>query len=309
MEDDFYGLPTGSLGNSYLRLEYLAEAGPRVVRLFLAGSEENLLAELPDVHWETPYGAYYPRGGHRLWYAPEANPRTYVPDDGGLVVESVDGGVLLCQPTEEETGIAKALEIRLHPDRPALTLHHRLRNDGLWAVELAPWAITQLPLGGVGILPQQSGPLDPHGLLPNRCLVLWPYTRWDDPRLHLHDDYVLVKAEAQLPPCKVGYMNRQGWAAYIRGGVLFCKRFCARPKSPHPDMGCNTEVYCNDLFFELETVAPLCRLEPGQTVVHTEIWEFYVGLAVPRGLEELRRLLGEVGPRLMPAFLDPEPGK
>lgn len=69
---DFYGLPTGGLGNDRLRLEYLAEAGPRLVRLFLNGSatRENLLAELPDVVWPTPFGPYRAHGGHRLWTRP-----------------------------------------------------------------------------------------------------------------------------------------------------------------------------------------------------------------------------------------------
>jgi hypothetical protein len=290
MAGDFYGLPTGSLGNAHLRLEYLAEAGPRIVRLFLAGSQENLLAELPTVCWETPYGTYYPRGGHRLWHAPEAMPRTYVPDNGGVTVETVDGGVLLRQPTEVETGISKALEIHLHNDRPALTLHHHLRNDGLWPIELAPWAITQLPLGGVGILPQQKGPLDPDGLLPNRHLVLWPYTRWDDPRLHLRDDYVLVEGRSLLPPCKVGHMNRQGWIAYIREGVLLCKRFEPKLEQPHADMGCNAEIYCDDLFIELETMAPLCRLEPGTSITHTELWTFHPGLGTLESLNDVGAL-------------------
>lgn len=45
MAPDFYGLPTRVLDNGYLRLEYLVGAGPRLVRLFLAGSEENPLGK------------------------------------------------------------------------------------------------------------------------------------------------------------------------------------------------------------------------------------------------------------------------
>ncbi len=54
MSNDFHGLPTRSLGNDHLTLDYLAEAGPRIVRLFLAGSQTNLLAEAPDLSWDTP---------------------------------------------------------------------------------------------------------------------------------------------------------------------------------------------------------------------------------------------------------------
>ena len=47
MTTDFHGLPTRSLENNHLRVDYLLEAGPRLVRLILAGSSANLLAEVP----------------------------------------------------------------------------------------------------------------------------------------------------------------------------------------------------------------------------------------------------------------------
>jgi hypothetical protein len=288
-------LPTRSLGNEHLRLEYLAEAGPRIVRLFLAGSEENLLAEIPEVSWETPYGRFFMRGGHRLWHAPEAFPRSNVPDNDGLRVEPLPDGVRLCPPVEAPTGIRKTLEIRLNEARAGLTLLHHLENEGLWPVELAPWAITQMPLGGVAVLPQQTEPLDSSGLLPNRQVVLWPYTRWGDPRLRLNEDYILIEAQPYQPPVKVGYLNRKGWLAYLREGVLFCKRFEPRPEQPHVDFGCNVEVYASDLFIEIETVAPLSRLEPGQWVAHVETWEFYSGLDVPQTLDGVRTLVGALG--------------
>jgi hypothetical protein len=285
--DGFYGLPTHIVANDHLRLDVLAEAGPRIVRLFLAGSDENQLAETPDVKWGTPYGEYCLRGGHRLWHSPEASPRSSIPDNHGLELEEVEDGVLLRQPPEVGTGICKSIEIRLDGGRPAVTLYHRLRNDGLWPVELSPWAITQLPLGGIVVMPQRTEPTDKDGLQPNRNLVLWPYTRWRDPRLHLDDDYALLKADPRLPPCKIGYLNPHGWLGYLRRGVLFCKRFEAHADQSFPDFGCNAEVYCNDLFVELETLAPLTRLEPGQSATHIETWEFCTGLAVDQAIDNV----------------------
>jgi len=281
MADSFYGLATRSLASESLRVDFLAEAGPRVVRLFLAGSNENLLAELPDVRWDTPYGAYHARGGHRLWHAPEAFPRSSIPDDTAPTIEEVTDGVRLVQPTEEPTGVQKVMEIHLHGGRPALTLEHRLGNEGPGPVELAPWAITQLPLGGVAVLPQRAGRQDCPGLNPDRHLVAWPYTHWQDPRLLLRDDYLLVRADPWPAPWKMGYFNRLGWVGYLRREVFFCKRFDPCPGKPHADLGCNVEVYCNDLFVELETLGPLCRLEPGESTSHVERWEFYSGLGHP----------------------------
>jgi hypothetical protein len=282
MTGEFYGLPTRIIGNNHLQLEFLAEAGPRIVRLTLAGSGENQLAEVPDLHWTTPFGEYYLHGGHRLWHAPEAVPRSSVPDNSGLTIEEYGGGVRLSQPPEPGTRIRKTIEIRLNSDRPAVTLHHELWNDGAWPVELAPWAITQMCLGGVAVLPQRIEPMDRDGLLPNRHLVLWPYTHWQDSRLRLHDDYVLIEAQPEPSIFKVGYMNHHGWVGYMRKGVLFVKRFDPCPDLPHADLGCNVEVYCNERFIELETLAPLCRLEPGQSATHIETWELYAGLDAPQ---------------------------
>jgi len=156
MTPDFHGLPTRSLENDHLRVDYLLEAGPRLVRLIPAGSTDNLLAEVPDVHWPTPWGEYHLRGGHRLAIAPEALEVSYVPDDSGLVVEEMPGGVRLFRPTETGSGVSKSIEIQLQPDRPGLTLRHAVRNDCPEPIEIAAWSITQLALGGVAVAPLRT---------------------------------------------------------------------------------------------------------------------------------------------------------
>lgn len=293
--NDFYGLPTKSIANRFVRLEYLAQAGPRLVRMVLDGSQENLFAELPKFVIDTPYGDFYFRGGHRLWHSPEAMPRTYIPDNEGLVVEDLEDGVRLSQPVEAGTGIQKTLEVHLREDRAALAVHHKLSNQGLWPVELSIWAITQFTLGGVVILPQQQGPVDAAGLLNNRTFSLWPYTRWNDARLRLDEPAVLIDTSREgnplTQPCKIGYYNPHEWIAYWRKGVLFVKRARLVPGGRYPDGGCNSECYCNDKFVELESLSPLTRLEPGQAVEHTEEWELFTSLESAGIPDDIRRLL------------------
>jgi hypothetical protein len=295
MNGDFYGLPTRTLENEHLRLEYLAEAGPRLVRLTLSGSDKNLLAELPDLSADTPEGRYYFRGGHRLWHSPEVFPRTYYPDNEGLQVDQIPDGVRLTQPVESTTRIRKMIEITLLPDQPGLSLRHMLENTGQSPAEFAPWAITQLPLGGTAILPQQVGSLDYAGLLPNRSLVLWPYTRWSDPRLELHDDYILIHGHDHIPPCKVGYPNRAGWAAYFRPPVFFLKRFEPVSDQLYPDFGSSVECYVNDRFLELETLGPLTEISPGETVDHLETWSLFELEAAGEGIEAIREAVQTIG--------------
>lgn len=275
---DFHGEPTRLLQNQFVQLEYLAHSA-RIVRLSPAG-KSNLFADLGLSPIESEYGNFYFRGGHRLWHAPEAMPRTYIPDNEGATLREIPNGIRIEMPAESWTHIAKAIEIELIDTAPQVVLRHELRNNGAWAVELAPWALTMLRLGGVAILPQPREKVDEAGLLANRRLMLWPYTKVDDPRLILRDDFILIHATPGLPPVKVGYFNPHGWMAYWLDGILFVKRHEPLPGAPYPDDGCNAESYCNDQFIELESLGPLEKLAPGQTILHTELWEIYDSLDV-----------------------------
>lgn len=264
---------TRTLQNDHLQVEYATDA-LRISALTLAG-KSNLLVRLPDsASAETPYGTYYFRGGHRLWHAPEAMPRTYIPDVEVTVQEQSEG-VLLETPTEAATGIRKQIKLQLAPSTPSLTLTHTLINDGLWTVELSPWAISQFRLGGTVILPMPVGNSDAAGLLHNRQMSIWPYTRFNDPRVKWNDQYIVFKADPLLPPFKIGYLSQHGWMAYWLDGVLFRKTFEVKAGLPHPDNNCNAELYCNDKFVELETIAPFVQLAPGESIDHIEVWDVF----------------------------------
>jgi hypothetical protein len=268
---EYHGLATRRLANEQLWVEVLATAGPRIVRLGLTGSDENLLAETPDVGWETPNGRYELFGGHRLWAAPEDPIRFAAPDSDGLAVE-VEGSVIrLNGAPESSTELARSIELRLDPAAAVIELRHEICNVGQRPIELSPWAITQLPLGGVVILPQPRA-IAGHDVRPNRLLVLWPYTSWEDERFEPRDGLMMVRAEAG-PDLKLGTFNEAGWVGYVRHGVLLVRRFEPALGLRHPDLGCNVETYCGDRFLELELLGPLAELAPGATVVQTERWE------------------------------------
>jgi hypothetical protein len=269
-------MKTRTIQNEYLKVEFTTDA-LRIMGLTLAG-KPNLFIDLSDMSpVPTPYGDFHFRGGHRLWHAPEAMPRTYIPDPEITIMELPDG-VFLEAPAEPGTGIRKQIRIQLAPNKPSLTLTHILSNDGLWPVELAPWAITQFRLGGTAILPMPVGNADPAGLLHNRQFSIWPYTRFNDPRVKWDDEFVLFKAEPLTPPFKIGYFNRDGWMAYWLDGVLFRKTFAVRLDLQHPDNNCNAESYCNDKFIELETLGPLIHVAPGESIDHNETWDLFDGM-------------------------------
>lgn len=272
---DYHGQSTRRFESEHLWLDVLADAGPRIIRLGLAGSDDNFLAETPDAGWETPRGRYELFGGHRLWFAPENPDLVAIPDSRGLTLTVTDTGVELTGLPDPVTGLIRSIAMRLDPTAAAIDLHHQLWNTGHEALELAPWAITQLPLGGVATLPQPAVTSE-HLVQPNRLLVLWPYTSWHDERLVLGDNECSVRAE-EGPPMKIGAFVPAGCVSYSRAGTTLMMSFQPIEGARYADMGCNVEVYAEEEFLELEVLGPLARLEAGSKLALDERWELTIG--------------------------------
>ncbi len=262
--------PTLTMTVGRLRLTVLAAGGPRILGLQL-DQGPNLLAETPAARWETPWGEFVLIGGHRLWHAPEAFPRSYWPDLAGPTAEPITNGVVL-RSAVDPGGIAKTMTVTIDPRQPRVQVRHALTNHGLWPVEIAPWAITQLAPGGLAVLPLRDDRPPSNSLAPDRQIVFWPYTPLSDPRLQLTDDCLLIDRVQSGPPAKVGAHSPAGWLAYWWQGILFIKRAAWIADGRYPDRNCNLEVYYDQGCVELETLGPLQQLGPGATVTHDEIW-------------------------------------
>jgi hypothetical protein len=287
----FLGQDCVYLENQAVSLLVTQSVGPRIINLCFNGGD-NLFAELPDFVTARPDGKpFYFYGGHRLWHAPENMPRTYSPDDKPVDIVPTSNGLLVTQPVDVQTGIEKSIQISLVEDKPQIIARHTLTNRSLWPVECAPWAITQFKTGGVAILPQS---LEQTEFLPNRTLVLWPYSDLTTPQVCWGNRYILVRAQMQKP-FKLGFPNPRGWLAYWLNGTLFVKRVAFDPQASYYDFGSSSECYCNDSFIELETLAPAVTIPPDASAFHTETWELFTGIAYPETegaveaiIEELR---------------------
>jgi hypothetical protein len=276
------------LTNGCIELIVTSDFGPRVAYCALTGGK-NLFAELPGDPIGKP-DRWYSLGGHRFWVAPEAIDRTYYPDSQPVKFQQGDDFVRFTAPTEGPTGVQKEIEIRLAQDAAQARVLYRVYNRGLWPVELAPWALSVMAPGGVAILPlPPRGPHAPQNLLPTSSLVQWAYTDMSDPRWTWGREYVLLRQDPGLAgPQKVGAASYVGWAAYAvqrshdtasaNQGSLFVKTFAPQPGMVYPDMGCTVEFFTNESMLEVETLAPLSRLEPGEATSHTETWHLFDGL-------------------------------
>ncbi len=272
------------IANDQIELIVSLDVGPRILRCgFLGG--QNFFHVNPGLQGQTGGDAWQPYGGHRLWHAPEAAPRSYGPDNGPVSVEQADGRVRFTQPVEPAAGIQKEIEITLHPTAPSVAVRHRLHNRTLWPVELAPWALTVLAAGGTAILPLP--PRAPHGpdrLLPTSQLTLWSYTDLGDPRWTLGTRYVLARQDPSRPAYqKIGLHVTDGWAGYARAGELFVKTFAAvDPAARYPDFNSTCEVFIDGELLELETLGPLAPLAPGGAAEHLETWHLWRDVPAPR---------------------------
>jgi hypothetical protein len=211
------------------------------------------------------------RGGHRLWVAPEIVKVTYALDNGPVKV-TVRGNTLeAVQPVEPETGLEKSLVVRLAESGSGVEVLHRIRNTGS-AREIAPWALTMMAPGGIGITRFPPRGTHPEMLLPTNPLVMWAFTDFTDWRWQLSRRYLLLRQDPKVTsPQKAGLFNPDTVGGYLLNGELFVKRTQADPTKRYPDFNSSFETFVNGEMLELETLGPLVRLPKGQTLEHTEV--------------------------------------
>ena len=272
------------IANKAVELIVTADVGPRVIRFGPVGGA-NVFRVYPDMAGKTGGDKWRIYGGHRLWHAPEHDPRSYFPDNGPVQAEPLPAGMRIVQPVEPTTGIVKEIDLELLGDSPHAVVTHRLRNTNLWPVTLAPWALSVMEQNGVAIVPLP--PPGEHGgsqsnLTPVSLMSLWAYTDLSDPRWTFGKRYVLLRQDpAATTPQKTGLCNREGWAAYAVAGMLFVKTFTPCPCGQYPDFGCSTEAYTNADMLELETLGPLTALSPQGVTEHVEHWHLFDGMPIP----------------------------
>lgn len=275
--------------NGLVELIATTDVGPRIISFGFPGGK-NELCEV-EAHIGTTGGDEFKMyGGHRLWHSPETKPRTYQPDNSKVQWKKKKNGIVLSQETEAWTYIKKEMEIVMSPDAPEIKVIHRLTNKGAWAVELAVWALTVMAPGGKEILPQNSRET---GLLPNRMLSLWPYTKLNDSRVYWGEKYITIQQDKNATTdFKIGLPIEDGWAAYANNGHLFVKQFQHIDGVIYPDYSASSyETFTNDYMLEMETLSPLVLLEPEETVEHTESWALYDNVKVPDSESEIDQLI------------------
>lgn len=270
------------LSNGTVDVMVTTDMGPRIIYYGFPGGT-NILAELSlDVAVDTSLGKWRPIGGHRLWTAPEAIPRSYTPDNDPVEVELIQPSAVRVRPAPDNVGnVQKEIKVELDSSGSKVTLTHIVKNIGLWPVTLAPWALTIVNGGGTTIFPQEPFFAHTERLLPARPLVLWSYTDMSDSRWQFGKKFARLSTNDAMDfPQKIGAAVKAGWAAYHRGDLLFVKRFGYDECRCYPDMGCNFETFTKGSFMEVETLGALANLQPGEVATHVETWHLFGGVQI-----------------------------
>jgi hypothetical protein len=268
------------LSNGEVEVIVSTDVGPRILHYSLVGGE-NIFGLHADAKVETALGEFKPYGGHRLWIAPENMPNSYAPDNSPIEYEfnEAKNSIRLMQAVENVTKTQKEIIVTLDETGSGVSINHKISNCGADMIEIAAWALTIMRGGGEALIPNE--PFAAYGaetLLPVRNLTLWSYTDLSDSRWQFDKDFIRLRTGGEKSePQKIGVLNKQGWAAYQFKDLQFIKQFDFIKNAVYPDMNSNTELYTAGDFIEIESLAPLHKVEPNESTEHVERWKLSKG--------------------------------
>jgi hypothetical protein len=289
------------LANDKVELIISLDVGPRILS-YKTPRAENVLKNYPDQMGTCGETKWMIRGGHRFWIAPEDEILSYVPDNQPVKYDiSEPNCVRLLNSGVDPWKIKKEMTVTLAEDSSEVTIVHRATNEGTEPVEIATWGLSVMTPGGLEIIPLPPLGEHPRDLLPNRLMVAWPYTDFSDPRWRFGEKFITLRQTAEGNPTKLGLAHKGKWVGYLTRDALFVKTFDHNEGENYPDLGCNFETFSNCDMLEIESLSPLKKLAPGESVSHAEKWYLFGEIPEPHSLQEeelavwLAPLLAQIG--------------
>jgi hypothetical protein len=286
------------LFNDSVEVIITLEVGPRIIS-YRPLDGQSVFKLVDEEAGQSKEEGWRIRGGHRLWIAPEdfgqKDGLTYAPDNSP-VEHAIDDEftVRVSQLIENPAKIRREMVITLERNGPKVTVEHRITHQGGAALELAPWALSVMAPKGYAVIPQPPSGTHPRDYVPNRVIIAWPFTDLTDERLRVGRRLIWLR-QAKRPPIKFGLRHTEGWAAYVLVDHLFMKSVPFVAEGVYPDLGSNFEAFTNAEFVELETLGPLKRISPGETIVHQESWVVFSKVLLP-DVQEEEELLQAIEP-------------
>ncbi len=269
------------LTNGSVKVVVTTAVGPRIISLTINNKAEHMTI-FEESKGKSGGDGFVAYGGHRVWHAPEESVRTYFPDNEPCVYE-IKGNTVSVMHKEKETGLTKGVVIEME-ESGSITVNNVIANDGFFDVELSVWGLTQLDPNGMLVIPNSR--LDT-GLVGNRAVSMWPYSKMNDKRVYWGDKFICVTPDTKaVSPFKLGSTVDEGYAAYFNHGQLLLKEFEHYYNADYPNYFCNFETYTNKDMIEFESLSPIMTVEPGEVAVSVEKWHFADDIKKPGALDE-----------------------
>ena len=263
------------VSNGEVELIVTSDVGPRVIRFGFVGGQ-NLFKEFTGQLGKSGEDKFQLRGGDRVWKAPEDPVATWAPDNVPVEISVSGNGLIARAPVEPLTHLRKEIEIRMADRGTGVTVVHRVTNESLFPLEYSAWALTMMAPGGVAISGFPPRGKHPANLEATNPLVMWAYTNLADKRWTFTKKYLALRQDSNNSEAqKLGLFNPHTWGAYVLNGEAFIKQAAGDAHASYPDFGCSFETFTNNEFLEMETLSPLKKMAPGETVEQTEHWTLH----------------------------------
>ena len=273
------------LDNGKIEAYLTIDIGPRLIKFNCSGCQ-NLMYNDDELKGFVDVSAGFGEGekwrtfgGHRMWVSPEEMPKTYYPDHEPVEYDIKEEGnkviVTLTPPPQRVTDLQHKWVVTMD-DTNELILDHYMTNVGKETVRKAIWGITVTDKKGIAVVRQ---PEKHAALLPNRHVVLWPYTNPADDRLLWGKDFIAIQqdpADTQVP-LKIGYSNYEGKLYCFNHGQAMSIKFDSDYENgEYPDFNVPCEIYTNKNILEIESIGHLEDILPGNTISHREVYSAVV---------------------------------
>jgi hypothetical protein len=267
------------ISNGKISFTVACDIGPRIIELqildkksvFFIDSKDEINGADQDFSGYGDLGHWHLYGGHRLWASPEAPIRTAYPDNRPVSIEILDNGIKVTGEVQKNNHIQVSMTV-LFVDDNKIEVTHNITNTNTYPINISAWPITVVAYGGFEAIKM---PETDTGVLPNRHISLWSYSKMNDSRVCFGEKYITLKADENIDKAfKIGLKTELDYASYFTDDTLFIKRFDLK-EGLYPDFDCNYETYTNISMLEMESLSPLQEIGYNQEITHKEIWELY----------------------------------
>lgn len=258
--------------NTVFEAVLTTEVGPRIIRFARVGGPNMLWLDEFTAGQTEETKTWRAYGGHSFDAVIDGDP--YLPPENAPVAyELTKDGVIF--ETVEKNGVAKTIAVRMCR-RGGLEIKETIANNGNEPRTVVVNGNTLLHGGGVAAMPLKK---EDELLFGSVC-----------PKVQRGENLALVEHdESEANGYKLLFNLDELWCGYFSKGNLF---IMTSPKMDEPYAGgVNLSLEASPRRFRMSSYSPEKVLQPGESVLHTEVWNIFTGMPCPSGEEKAAAML------------------